>query len=65
MNVPRSEDQSLFADDLVLLASYRSGLQHELKGFTAACDIAAMTISTFKTEVLHFTKNLVHCVLQV
>ena len=29
----------LFADDLVLLASSESGLQHAFNGFTAACDI--------------------------
>ena len=30
----------LFADDLVLLASSESGLQHALDSFAAACDIA-------------------------
>ena len=53
----------LFADDLVFLASSESGLQHALNGFAAACDIVGMTISTSKTEVLHLSRNLVHCKL--
>ena len=44
----------LFADDLVLLASSESGLQHALNDFAAACDIAGMKISTSKTEVQYF-----------
>ena len=55
----------LFADDLVLLASSESGLQHGLNGFAAACDIAGMKISTSKTEVLHLSRNPVRCSLQV
>ena len=45
-------NQLLFADDLVLLASSKSGLQHALNGFAATCDIAGMKISTSTTEVL-------------
>ena len=41
----------LFADDLVLLASSESGLQHSLNNFAAACDIAGIKISTSKTKV--------------
>ena len=41
----------LFADDLVLLASSESGLQHAINGFAAACDIDRIKISTSKTEV--------------
>ena len=55
----------LFADDLVLLDSSESGLQHTLKGFVAACDIAGIKISTSKTEVLHLSRNPVSCSLQV
>ena len=55
----------LFADDLVLLASSESGLQHTINGFAAACDIAGMKISTSKTEVLHLLRNPVQCSLQV
>ena len=49
--------QLLFADDLVLLASSKSGLQHTLNGFAAACNIAGMKISTAKTEILHLSRN--------
>ena len=55
----------LFADDLVLLASYESDLQHALHGFAAAYDIAGIKISTSKTEVLHLSRNPVECSLQV
>ena len=55
----------LFADDLVLLASSESGLQHAINGFAAACDIARMKISTSKTEVLHLSRSPVQCSLQV
>ena len=33
----------LFAEYLVLLASFESGLQHALNSFAAACDIAEFT----------------------
>ena len=36
----------LFADDLGLLASSESGLQHAVNGLAAACSIAEMKIST-------------------
>ena len=55
----------LFADDLVLLASSESGLQHALNGFAVACDIAGMKISTSKTEVKHLSRNPIQCSLQV
>ena len=55
----------LFADGLVLLASSESGLELALNGFASACDIAGMKISTSKTEVLHLSRNLVQCSLQV
>ena len=55
----------LFANNLVLLATCQSGLQHALNSFAAACEIAGMKISTAKTEALHFSKNLVQCSLQV
>ena len=47
----------LFTDDLVLLTSTESGLQHSLNGYAAACNIAGMKIRTLKTEVQHFSKN--------
>ena len=50
---------------LVLLAFFKSGLQHTLNGFAAACDIAGIKISTSKTEVLHISRNSVQCSLQV
>ena len=55
----------LFADDLVLLASSESGLQHALNDFAAACHITGMKMNNFKTEVLHLSRNSVQCSLQV
>ena len=55
----------LFADELVLLASPESGLQHALIDFAAACGIAGMKISSSKTEVLHLSRNPVQCSLQI
>ena len=55
----------LFADDLVLLSSTESGLQHALNSFADACNTAGMKISTAKTEVLHLSRNPDQCVLQV
>ena len=55
----------LFADNLALLASSKSGLQHALNGFADACDITGMKISTSKPEVLHLSRNPVQCSLQV
>ena len=55
----------LFADNLVLLASYESGLKHALNGFAAACDIVGIKISTSKTENLHLLRNSVQSFLQV
>ena len=55
----------LFADDLVLLASSESGLQHALSGFAAVCDIDRMKISTSKLEVLRLSRNFVQCLLLV
>ena len=55
----------LFADDLVLLASLESGLQHALNGFAASYDIGEMKISTTKPVVLHLLRNPVQCSLQV
>ena len=47
----------LFADDLVLLASLESDLQHAFNDFANAGNIAGMKISTSKTEVLCLSKN--------
>ena len=55
----------LFADDLVLLSSTESGLQHALNSFADACNIVGMKISTDKNEVLHLSRNSDQCVLQV
>ena len=55
----------LFADVLVLLSFTESGLQRALNSFADACGTAGMKISTAKTEVLHLSKNLDQCVLQV
>ena len=55
----------LFTDDLVLLSSTESGLQHALNSFADACNTAGTKISTAKTEVLHLSRNPDQCVLQV
>ena len=55
----------LFADDLDLLSSTESGLQHALNSFADACNTAGIEISTAKTEVLHLSRNPDQCVLQV
>ena len=55
----------LFADDLVLLSSAKSGLQRALNSFAGACNTAGINISTAKTEVLHLSRNPDQCVLQV
>ena len=47
----------VFADDSVLLASSKSGLQHALNGFAETCDLDGMKISTSKTAVLHLLRN--------
>ena len=55
----------LFADDLVLLASSKSGIQYALNGFAAACNIAGVKISTSKTKILLLSRISVQCSLQV
>ena len=55
----------LFADDLVLLASSRQGLQHALDRFSTPCDRAGMKISTKETDVLCFSRNTGQRMLQV
>ena len=52
----------LFADDLVLLSSTKSGLQRALNSFVRACNTAGMKISTDKTMVLHASTNPDQCV---
>ena len=61
----RKISRLLFANNLVLVTSSGSGLQHALTGFAAACDIAGMKISHTKTEALHLLRNPVQCFLQV
>ena len=56
----------LFADDLVLLFSAECGFQCALNSFFAdACDTAGTKISTAKTEILHLSRNVDQCSLQV
>ena len=55
----------LFADDLVLLSSKKSGLQRALNSFADACNTAVMKANTAKTELLHLSRNPDQCVLQV
>ena len=57
--------RQLFADDLVLLSSTKSGLQRALNSFADACNYAGMKISKAKTEVLHLSRNPDQCILKV
>ena len=49
----------------LLLSSTESGLKRALNSFADACNTAGIEISTAKTEVLHLSRNLDQCVLQV
>ena len=42
----------LFADDLVLLSSTKSGLQLALNSFADACNTTGIKLRTAKTEIL-------------
>ena len=58
----------LFADNLVLLCSTESGLQRALNSFADACNSCntpERKTNTAKTEILHLSRNLDQCVLQV
>ena len=55
----------LFADNLVLPASSEYGPPTRINSFAASCDNVRMKISTFKTEVIHLSRNPVQCFLQV
>ena len=43
----------------------QAGFQHAFNGFAAENDIAGMKISSSKTEILHLSKNLAQCSLQI
>ena len=45
-----TEQRLIFAHDLVLLDSTQNGLRQALDGFSDACSVAGMKISTTKTE---------------
>ena len=55
----------LFADELVMLSSTESGFRSALNNFADARDAAEMKISKAKTEVLHLSRNLDQCSMQV
>ena len=55
----------LFADDLVLLDSTQNGLQQTLDGFSDACSVAGMKISTTKTETMCLSRQPKQCSLQI
>jgi len=42
----------LFADDVVLLATSDSGLQHALGRFAAECEAVGIRVSTSKSEAI-------------
>ena len=49
----------------LLLSSTESGRKRALNSFADACNTAGIEISTANTEVLHLSRNLDQCVLQV
>ena len=51
----------LFADDLVLLDSTQNGLQQALVGFSDACSVVGMKISTTKTETMCLSRQPKQC----
>ena len=55
----------LFADDLMLLDSTQNGLQQALDGFSDACSVAGMKISTTKTETMCLSRQSKQCSLQI
>ncbi len=55
----------LFVDDEVLMTSLVCDLQHLVDQFTAKCNMAAMIISTSKSEAMVLSRKLVNCPLQV
>ena len=54
----------LFADDLALLSSNKSDLQHALDRFSDACLDAGMKISTVKTEIVCLSRHSIQCSFQ-
>ena len=55
----------LFADDLVLLDPTQNGLQQALDGFSDACSVAGMKISSTKTETMCLSRQPKQCSLQI
>ena len=49
------------ANNLVLLASSKSGLQQVINDFAAACGFAGIQINSFTSEVFYLSRNLVQC----
>ena len=54
----------LFADDLALLRSSKSYLQHALDRFSDACLDAGMKVSTAKTDIMCLSRHPVQCSFQ-
>ena len=55
----------LFANDLVLLDSTKSGLRQTLDRFSDACSVAGMKISTTETETMCPSRQSEQCSLQI
>ena len=55
----------LFADDLVLLDSTENGLQQALDGFSDACCVAGMKISTTETETMCLSRQPKQCSIEI
>lgn len=55
----------LFADDLVILGSSQTELQHALERFVAVCDDAGMKVNVNKSEVMVISRTPIQCTLHV
>jgi hypothetical protein len=55
----------LFADDLAILSSSKSGLQAALDRFAEECELASMKVNTAKTETMVISRNHSQCTATV
>ncbi len=55
----------LFADDLAILASSSSDLQHALSRFASECEASSMKVNVTKTETIVISRKPTQCTLHV